>query len=526
MTWVSRAVIGVFALFIFMTGGFIAGVALHDPDTCWMLSMGHWIIDHQLLPYVDPFTSSIRDYVLIPGRPLLEYHWLPEITWYGVYACGGLVGLLAFAALFLYATYFLIPFALLDRARTPHLVTLGLIVLSVLLAESRFLARAHICTFLFLALLLNILLCRDYRSVRTASLQVLLALIVMIFWVNCHIFFPLGLLVLLTVSLSRLAEWLLIRREEKPPLFFLAALPLAGIAATLINPWGFHFWLFFLKILRSPVNIFIEENVPLPLIGFDSALLMVFCLIFVARLCLLVRRSGIKRVPFLAIALGLLGAYFGYSHSRLISIAPLFLIGAIAETNWYAAKESKPTSATNTEPRPCIQSALERFFQPRILWYVVNAGLILTGVFFVTTIIPPTLPQSNKGCTPPFEAIKLIKAHRPSGRVLNDPQFGSIMEWYLENPDVFIDTRFSFFEESLVLDYHKMSICESNWQDILDRYHFDWAFLPPELPIAVKLKEIGWKAIFEDKAAVILLKPNTSPQVKPAAVCPARTPSG
>jgi hypothetical protein len=216
-------------------------------------------------------------------------------------------------------------------------------------------------------------------------------------------------------------------------------------------------------------------------------------------------KIGWQKASLLPCLLVVLATGVGISHSRLISLCPSLIMAGLAE-HFYRA--SKSDSKANLEIREnWLQSQLKDRTSPAWLFQSFNLCLIFIGALFITNVIPPTLPQSSLGFQAPFKAITYLQTHRPIGRLLNDPQFGSVMSWYLKNPDVFIDTRFSMFEEQRVLDYHLLSLAQPGWQNILSKYKFDWAFLPPAQPLAICLEKSGWKPLYRDAQSVILTKP-------------------
>jgi len=81
------------------------------------------------------------------------------------------------------------------------------------------------------------------------------------------------------------------------------------------------------------------------------------------------------------------------------------------------------------------------------------------------------------------------------------------MIWYLDNPDVFIDTRFSQYDPQRLPEVTQISNCDYGRKDIWQKYNFDWIFLRPTVPIVKALRQMGWKTVYEDKVAVILVKP-------------------
>lgn len=60
----ARPVLLLFLFSVFALGVVIAGTGLHDPDTCWLLALGRYIVRHHALPDTDPFSFT---FALMPG---------------------------------------------------------------------------------------------------------------------------------------------------------------------------------------------------------------------------------------------------------------------------------------------------------------------------------------------------------------------------------------------------------------------------------------------------------------------------
>ena len=90
-------------------GVFAIGLsASADSDVWWHLAAGREMVHTHALLYADPFSVSAE------GRPWVDVHWLFQIAIYGVYAVGGLLGLVLVKC-FLLAAGALVGFATWER---------------------------------------------------------------------------------------------------------------------------------------------------------------------------------------------------------------------------------------------------------------------------------------------------------------------------------------------------------------------------------------------------------------------------
>ena len=65
----------------FLVGVWVAGVALHDPDTCWLLALGREIVQTHAIPAHDPFSWTFAAQEA-NGQRFILYQWLSEVVFY------------------------------------------------------------------------------------------------------------------------------------------------------------------------------------------------------------------------------------------------------------------------------------------------------------------------------------------------------------------------------------------------------------------------------------------------------------
>ena len=135
-------------LVVFITGVWVAGTALHDPDSCWLMAVGRYMVRHHCLPSTDPFSYT---FALQPGLPFVMYQWLSEIVFYLAYKVGHLPAVLALLAMVTVSAFVILPLKLLKHGRVPMFAAFGLVFLGLLASAFRFLARPEIFSFVFAA---------------------------------------------------------------------------------------------------------------------------------------------------------------------------------------------------------------------------------------------------------------------------------------------------------------------------------------------------------------------------------------
>jgi hypothetical protein len=477
-SWLSRVAITVFLLFALTLGGFIAGVGFHDPDTCWLLALGRWIVQHTALPSVDPFSYTH----VLTGRPFVLYQWLSEVLFYSVQNIVGLTGLLVFCAILLCTSFILLPLWIHSMRRMPMGASFGLIVLAVLSAGFHFLVRPEIFSYLFVSLWLTIIAITETNEHLSTLNKILLFAVLpqtMLVWCNMHTGFTIGLGILLVYLLAKILQrqWSIVK-------WYALALSLSLIA-TFINPWGQGLWSYLPGLFFAPFNKYILELRPL---SFTDATYYPF--IILAFVSLFVAARNWKRLqskPFY-ILLPVIGTVLGVMYSRLIPFSALFMLFSIPEL-WTSSKVSEPV------PRDGA-------------FFVTVLIALVSGVVLTAQLVPPQVPQNSPNIHVPNAAIEFLARNQPQGRLLNDPELGDVLLWRMQNPPkVFIDSRFDMYGAELISDYRTIANCRPGWQQLLEKYQIDWIFFPPEAPVARALSSGGsWRSLYADNEAVIMAR--------------------
>lgn len=291
-------------------------------------------------------------------------------------------------------------------------------------------------------------------------------------------------------------------------------------------------------------------------IGFAYSIIMPIG-VFIAGICC------IRLIPFVAIIIGAEVAWLLKGHTKVVKpeILPSLntagggIVREPATTGGVIEDEgdagSGVTISVNASGRPHDASAIDsgnvqsagvpavvtrepNTVNSRVSRMLGNSGwpaaLLFFSIFGVIMIsmrvVPPNIPQGSNVFPPPYSAIKVLAKRLPEGRVFNASQFGDMMIWYLiaqekpilgkdpfdcppvtTKPKVFIDTRFDMYGAPLVSDYYTMKNAKQGWNELFQRYRFDWVFMPPSAHLVKELfKDPEWKAIYDEKDAVIFVR--------------------
>jgi hypothetical protein len=106
----------------------------------------------------------------------------------------------------------------------------------------------------------------------------------------------------------------------------------------------------------------------------------------------------------------------------------------------------------------------------------------------------------------PVAAANWLEANPPPGKMFNYFSWGGYLLYLLwPEQKVFIDGQTDFYGEDLTRQYEQVYYSEEGWQDVLARHQVQWAILPADAMLAVRLRnDLGWRVIYQDETAVIL----------------------
>ncbi len=508
--WIANLLIVCFFVWLFYFGWLITGIAFCDSDTCWLLAMGRWIIEHRQLPGADPFSAAVTAYASSMHMPLIQYQWFAEILFYLTYRSTGLIGLLVLNAGIACVTFVYLPYWSLVKANCSKFASLVIICTIVTLASFCLYIRPQIFSFLFFSLLTYLFVPTKNLLKKISWRAVLALLAIMFLWVNTHIFFPLGIAFIVLLLVAKYLEMRFID-SDKNYNYSLFLLPVAAFLPTLANPWGINIWNYAAQLSQHASSQWVTEMYPLNLVYWrDPIILSFFSLLLVyLMLCIFYRVFSLKKLGLVSPLLAIIGAYLSLTHCRLVPITSLFILAASAEL---ASRQSDDLLTDRSTSRiSLLRENIEQDLSQKVFnkysWMGATCVMVFMGALLAFAAHPKTLPQETRSFKPPFAAIDFLKIHRPAGNVYNDPKFGSMMCWYMPNVDVFFDTRFSQYEPERMLDSLHTKNCNLGWEKTWNKYNFDWAFIKPSIPLAKALGKMGWQTAYADKDAVILTKP-------------------
>lgn len=461
---------------------------LADGDAGWHIRTGQYILAHHAVPSHDLFSFSK------PGAPWFAWEWLSDVVLALLFQLGGLkaITLAAGTLIAVYATV-LLRYALWLKANA--LLAALLVLLAVGASSMHFLARPH----LFTLLLLPACLWLVHADRKKKTPWVWLLIPVAVLWTNLHggFFMFVACLGLLTAG-TGIECWL---GQARWSTLARASVLLAGCGlASLINPYGIELHKHVFEYLRSDWIRNAIQEFQAPTFRSEGQLqfeaLLILGLI-VTGVLLKERRVGDALcIVFLA-------------HSSLMSVrhAPLYaavaapLIAAELSAAWKSWAEALPRQSIVRILRQIGQDIVPAF-RRNTFWPV----LVILALVFVDAPLkwPRDFPTENF----PLDMIHGHAELLQSGRLLTTDQWGDyIIYAFYPKQKVFVDGRSDFYGAALGTEYLHLTQGEYDWHQILERYKFQVALLPVELPLSALLKrEPGWHLVGDDHHALLFVR--------------------
>ena len=442
-----------------------AGFAASDPDTYWHLASGRWMLDHRQILRTDVFSATIA------GRPYALGEWLGEVVLALAFAAGSWPGLLLLRSLLVAVAAFCA--ARLSR-RGGASVAAAALVLAVgfLATRSRWTDRPALFTFVLFPVVLELLF-----AARAGSRRALLVIPpLLLIWANLHG----GYIVGLGLVAAFAAEAALLRRPSARA--FIVILVVSALA-TFANPETFGLGGAAGHALAPPR--FIREEAPPDALEASGAVLSLFLTgtLGVA----LVRGAGLLDVLLLGPLTWLVLSGQRHIAFFLIAALPLLAAGVTGPLGW--AWRRVPRSTRGLVPPPAAAAPL------------LAAALVVAALASAVAV-----PRSPDERAYPVGALPALAAG--SGVLLNEYDWGGFLILRAPERPVFIDGRLFPFISAGVFDAYREAVeLRPGWRAVLDRYAVREVLLRPEGPLAVALREDGWRVRAEDRLFVLLARP-------------------
>jgi hypothetical protein len=436
-----------------------------DSDAGWHIRTGEAILATGNLPRTDPYSFTRG------GQPWLAWEWLADVAAGGIHRTFGLKGVAVFYAVAI-STGVWLWFRLHWALGGNFLVACAMAPLLLSTCNIHWLARPHVLSWIFLLL-----------AIFPRKPNLVVVGLVTALWANVHASFFFAPLIALLFAL-----------EDR---WYLKVAAVAAVAP-LLNPYG--------PQLYTHVFRYLTDTDLLSRIGefqsFDF------------------HSPGAAQI-IATVLLGVVGGTLALTQKRLHHFALAILITAMA----LRSARALPLCAllllpiANAAITEAIRAATvrERLPRPAVPAFLAySANLRALDARFHGLALIPAVALAAYCLTPAagFPADQFPVAaypHIPPGvRLFAPDKFGGYLIYRSNGAlKVFFDGRSDLYGAEFLKQYSRLVQVRPGWRAYWETFHFTHALLPPDAPLLPALEQIGWRPIYQDKTATLLLRSGT-----------------
>jgi hypothetical protein len=437
---------------------FVVRLPSSDADTYWQLATGRWILDHAQLLRQDVFSSTVA------GSDVGIGQWLGQVAFAGAFAAAGWSGIAILRATLIgVATFFLVRLA--RRGGTQWWISLPLVVAALLVSRIVWPDRPQLFTLALFPALLELLV----SAAPGFSRRLLVLPPLFLVWTNLHGGYLLGLAVVAIFALDAL---LTAGRRAMP----LAATAVACVVVTFANPAPLELAGAAREdFLHTPR--FLAEFLPPDVVTPTGALFAAFVMLVIGSA--LLRGGSLREAMLLAPLL-----YLAFTAQRQMFF---FCFAATAFLG--------PRLLTLASRRPT-------FALPAPLRLPAAVALLIAAL--ASAFGAPARADDRD-----FPAAALDTLRGETGVLLNEYAWGGYLIFNLPERPVFIDGRYAPYLGGVLDDYQRLVGLRPGWRDLLAKYDVGELLLEPQRPLAVALREDGWRVRSSDTDGrwIVLARP-------------------
>ncbi len=440
-----------------------------------------------------------------PNFPVITHHWGSGVIFYLIYKMWGFNGVSVFCTFIMLVTFLF--FYAVAQKRIGIAVSSLIFVFLLPLINARTETRPEIFSYLLAGIFYWLLL--EFKENRISFKILFLLPILMIFWVNLHIYFFLGNLIIGAFLFEALTETVFIRKE-KPDRYclYLLLIFMLSYLATLVNPFGLPGAVAPYKIFTNyGYEVLENKNVwYLEKIITDNPSFFLFKIILVVFI---------------------LTYFFGwYRRKDKLFLADLFLGGVLVILSIMAIRNfaifalfALPIMAANIRASlgRNIVNKIQNMLRPVVTGFLLFFLLLAVSGSLVR--IFPKLSFFGIGLLPGENlSAEFFKKEGLKGPIFNNYDIGGYLIFHLfPKEKVFVDNRpeaysIDFFQKT----YIPMQNDEEVWKEMMKKYNFntiyfqrwemtDWA----QSFLSRRVNDPDWVTVFADSYTIILVRNNS-----------------
>ena len=481
----------------FLLKGFIFPLPLLD--VWWHLRMGQYIYENWTIPRVDLFSFTAA------GNPFIVQNWLSEIFFYLIYQVGGAALLIFFNSVLL--VFLLVPIYCLcaKSSKSFGAILIATCMVSICIPGG---IRTQIFSFLLFSVYYWQLM--SYRDGDRRWIWLLPVL--MVFWVNLHGAFVVGLglfaLFLFCESIRSLSNRCA-NVLGKKQLAWLALIFLICALATLANPEGFKVYEYILTVMNDPSSQQLVVEWQSPSVSTIQGVVTFYLPFFLLAFVFI---ASDRKPTFTEIALFAGFSAFGMTAIRnsvwLLLIAAPLIAKYLPSVNW-AQLFLHPEGLSETSPTRMPMSKKQSLPMNYVIAVAAFAVLFIQSPWIRQFQRPGSLLESGT----PVGVMNFIEKHSLKGNIYHPQIFGDYLIWRLwPGQRSFFDGRVHLFGEALA-KFCLLVPESSHWEELLAPYDIRFLLMSKlnsrsgdARMIEEARKSSEWKLLYEDRISVLFEK--------------------
>ena len=420
-----------------------------DSDAGWHIRTGESILATGNLPRTDPYSFTRG------GQPWFAWEWLADVAVGGIHRTLGLKGVALFYAAAISAGVWL-WFRLHWALGGNFLIACAMAPLLLSTCNIHWLARPHVLSWIFLLL-----------AVFPRKPHLVVVALVTALWANVHASFFFAPLIALLFAL-----------EDR---WYLKAAVVAALAP-LLNPYGAQLYVHVFRYLTD--SDLLSRIGEFQSFDFHSA--------------------GSAQI-IITVILGVIGGTLALTQKRLHHFALAILITAMA----LRSARALPLCALLLLP---IANAAISEWLPKSSFLKYSGNLRALDVRFRGLALTPFVLLAAFYLTPAagFPADQFPVAAYPyipaGARLFAPDKFGGYLIYRSSGTlQVFFDGRSDLYGADFLKQYSRLVQVRPGWRAYWDSFHFTHALLPADAPLLPALEQIGWRPVYRDKTATLLV---------------------
>jgi hypothetical protein len=479
------------------------------PSGIWRsLVTGKYILQTKIFPYKDIFSFTAEN-------NWIAYSWLAEIIFYKI-SLFGFYWLSLFRAVLVTLTFAIVFKAFYNRTESlPGTLFIILLSFFVSILDPFFMDRAPLFSFFFVAIYGFIL--SEYKYKKKDYLWAIP--VIMVLWVNMHILFVMGFVLLFLFVSGELIETFLLTKkmkkenrneyEEKMNLTpkqirKLGKVILWTFLVCFLNPYGYHLFVQIFEYVGKEYVYMIDPG--LQSCDFHRTEIFLFEILFFLWIVNLFLSLQTLDLATLFIFLFFMhhGLHFCREVPFFCIVVPIFLAPYFKYSFTYVESKLKK-----------ILKFLFYFFHFEKKSKTIITVFLMIGLFIQVlsfkNLIPPFNNEKVKNFirkVSPIGAINFIEQNHLLPNMFNPMDWGGYLSYQLyPQYKIAADYRIHIYSEGFLEDYFKIKKARSGWREVFDKYKINFVIWNKESCLTqVLMIDKNWKLVYNDKVAVVFIR--------------------